>query len=124
MGKKHNEAAGDEAAAHERRVAARRAQAIAARGEEGKGPLKEAAESPDALFPKEVAKAQAAAAAEGDSAHVKSELDKYAPSKSAVAKGCIDTIATYGCGGLMADNPCLAFCGTENDVRRAAPCGT
>jgi len=119
--KKHNEAAADEVAAHERRVAARRARAIAARGEEGKKPLKEAAESADSMFPKEVEEAKEdASAAHGKSAHVKSELDKYAPSKSAVAKGCIDTIATYGCGGLMADNPCLAYCGTDNDVRRAA----
>jgi hypothetical protein len=120
--KKHNEAAADEVAAHERRVAARRARAIAARGEEGKKSLEEAAESADSLFPKEVeeAKEDASTASTAKKAQVKSELDKYAPSKSAVAKGCIDTIATYGCGGLMAENPCLAYCGTDNDVRRAA----
>ena len=106
---KRNEAAADEAAAHERRVAARRARAIAARGEEGKKAMKEAAEP---VFP---ARGHLSGTAVGGV-----DLADKAPSKSAVSSACADTIAEYGCGGLMADNPCVAFCGTDNDVRRAA----
>jgi hypothetical protein len=112
---KRNEAAADEAAAHERRVAARRARAIAARGEEGKKAMKEAAEP---VFP---ARDDLKGATLGDAAATAAgNLDVKAPSKSAVSSACAATIAEYGCGGLMADSPCVAFCGTDNDVRRAA----
>ena len=116
--KKRNEAAADEAAAHERRVAARRARAIASRGEEGKKAMQEAS---DSVFPKGITASAAPKSAARDTKHSKTgEFDKYAPSKAAVAGECTETIAKYGCGGLMAENPCLAFCGTDNDVRRAA----
>lgn len=111
---KHKEAAADEAAAHQRRVAARRARAIAARGQEGKGPSTHADEAADSVFGKAVLKDEQ----EGKNVHT--ELDKYAPTTAQVARECTDTIATYGCGGLMASNPCLAYCGTDNAVRRAA----
>ena len=112
---KRKEAAADEAAAHERRVAARRARAIAARGEEGEKAMKEAAGS---VFPKRPhlketnlgGAAETAAGVQGD----------HAPSKNEVASECVDTLAKYGCEGLMANNPCVAFCGTDNDVRRSA----
>ena len=112
---KRKEAAADEAAARERRIAARRARAIAARGEEGEKAMKEAAGS---VFPKRPdlketilgGAAETAAGEQGD----------QTPSKSAVASECVDTLAKYGCEGLMANNPCVAFCGTDNDVRRSA----
>lgn len=105
--KKHREAAADEAAAHQRRVAARRARAIAARGQEGKRPMVKADEAADSVFPK----------------MAKVDEWKKLPvpkSKEAIESECTITIATHGCGGLMAENPCLAYCGTDNDVRRAA----
>ena len=113
--KKHKEAASDEAAAHQRRVAARRARAIAVRGQEGKKPMHETDESADSsVFPAAVLKD------DKDANNVQTELDKYAPSTAQVARECTHTIADLGCGGLMAGNPCLAYCGTDNSVRRAA----
>lgn len=115
--KEHQEAAADEAAAHERRVAARRARAIAARGEAS---LKEdklkklidADESSSSVFAKtDVHAAQAWPA----------QKETYTPPSHAELEAkCTVFIASHGCSGLQATNPCNLFCGTNNDVRRAA----
>ena len=105
---KHHEAAADEAAAHQRRVAARRAAAIAARGQMGKFAHSGAMSPTDSIFPK--------TAEEGAGGQNRGK----GPSKRQVASECTTALAKYGCGGLMADNPCLAFCEKDSAVRRAA----